>query len=658
MILVDGAYWLVEDTLTGERRHRYDLRWHLAARRPGLTRSPAARVVAPALTIAILGARSRRPRGRLDLAPRTACATAPVVSAIAVGSARVRHAARAARAGRPRADLQSATATPARRRDRIVLATVTDCPDRVPRRDALLRPRRWPASSRQRLHAGVPVERCERTYVKYRVGESLRVVYRYTRARRTSRTHRRPRGRRRPRSARRCGRSRTTASSRRSRRSSTCSARTLVAWAAEQSATVRVPRRRAATCRLRQGDARRAARPARARRPERASACRASSPPSRVLLARGARRPPRRRACDGRCCELGSRRWPACTPSTVSRRALRAAGRRPARDRRRGDLHRAARTAPGRSPRCSTHLLAARGRRAPAGAAARRREPAQRAAAARRARSRCSISSISRAGPAAADLGQVIAAAAARAGAADRAPARVRRGRAAARPGRAALAHRRLDPRAGRPARGEPLPTRTSSLGAARSRLAVEVARMRPALLFYCQHSVGLGHLMRSYALCDRLAERFRVVLLVRRRAARGHRSAGQRRGRRAAAARRQRRTASASTDPRYSTERAWEVRGAAHPDGAARAPAAGRARRAVPVRAREVRPRARAAPRGGARVGRVHGLQPARHPRLPATRSATTARASSPTPTSTRCWSTATRASPAWRRPSSRRRR
>ena len=38
---------------------------------------------------------------------------------------------------------------------------------------------------------------------------------------------------------------------------------------------------------------------------------------------------------------------------------------------------------------------------------------------------------------------------------------------------------------------------------------------MKPALLFYCQHSVGLGHLMRSYALCERLAERFRVVLLA-----------------------------------------------------------------------------------------------------------------------------------------------
>jgi predicted glycosyltransferase len=36
----------------------------------------------------------------------------------------------------------------------------------------------------------------------------------------------------------------------------------------------------------------------------------------------------------------------------------------------------------------------------------------------------------------------------------------------------------------------------------------------RPALLFYCQHSVGLGHLKRSYALCGVLSERFRVVLV------------------------------------------------------------------------------------------------------------------------------------------------
>jgi predicted glycosyltransferase len=37
----------------------------------------------------------------------------------------------------------------------------------------------------------------------------------------------------------------------------------------------------------------------------------------------------------------------------------------------------------------------------------------------------------------------------------------------------------------------------------------------RPALLFYCQHSVGLGHLMRSYALCAALREHFRVVLVT-----------------------------------------------------------------------------------------------------------------------------------------------
>jgi predicted glycosyltransferase len=36
----------------------------------------------------------------------------------------------------------------------------------------------------------------------------------------------------------------------------------------------------------------------------------------------------------------------------------------------------------------------------------------------------------------------------------------------------------------------------------------------RPPLLFYCQHSVGLGHLVRSFALAGALAERFRVVLL------------------------------------------------------------------------------------------------------------------------------------------------
>lgn len=36
----------------------------------------------------------------------------------------------------------------------------------------------------------------------------------------------------------------------------------------------------------------------------------------------------------------------------------------------------------------------------------------------------------------------------------------------------------------------------------------------RPALLFYCQHSLGIGHLTRSFALARALAARFRVVFL------------------------------------------------------------------------------------------------------------------------------------------------
>ena len=52
----------------------------------------------------------------------------------------------------------------------------------VPRRNSLLRPLTMAGVLSQRLHGGVPVERCERLYVKYRVGESLRAVYRYTAA--------------------------------------------------------------------------------------------------------------------------------------------------------------------------------------------------------------------------------------------------------------------------------------------------------------------------------------------------------------------------------------------------------------------------------------------------------------------------------------------
>lgn len=36
----------------------------------------------------------------------------------------------------------------------------------------------------------------------------------------------------------------------------------------------------------------------------------------------------------------------------------------------------------------------------------------------------------------------------------------------------------------------------------------------RPTVLFYCQHSLGLGHLVRSFALADALSQDFRVVVL------------------------------------------------------------------------------------------------------------------------------------------------
>jgi predicted glycosyltransferase len=44
----------------------------------------------------------------------------------------------------------------------------------------------------------------------------------------------------------------------------------------------------------------------------------------------------------------------------------------------------------------------------------------------------------------------------------------------------------------------------------------------RPTVLFYCQHSLGLGHLVRSFALAGALAERFRAVLLNGGRLPRG----------------------------------------------------------------------------------------------------------------------------------------
>jgi predicted glycosyltransferase len=85
---------------------------------------------------------------------------------------------------------------------------------------------------------------------------------------------------------------------------------------------------------------------------------------------------------------------------------------------------------------------------------------------------------------------------------------------------------------------------------------------MKPALLFYCQHSVGLGHLMRSYALTEALSKRFDVTLLMGGEPPEGIDPPGTvdvialpplgvNGGR------------FGSGDPRYTTDHAWEVRSA-----------------------------------------------------------------------------------------------
>src|SRR5919198_4203919 len=70
--------------------------------------------------------------------------------------------------------------------------------------------------------------------------------------------------------------------------------------------------------------------------------------------------------------------------------------------------------------------------------------------------------------------------------------------------------------------RREPRPSRGTRASAAAAGLRVQLAGCRerrpvtgrPSLLFYCQHSLGMGHLVRSMALAAALAERFRVVFL------------------------------------------------------------------------------------------------------------------------------------------------
>ena len=206
----------------------------------------------------------------------------------------------------------------------------------------------------------------------------------------------------------------------------------------------------------------------------------------------------------------------ACTRWPLDLAPLRAARPVAAGDRRRRDRARAAGRGGGRRAAAGE---ARRARGGPArGDAARRREPAQRAPARRAARSRCSTSSTSRRArprPTSARCWPACS----RPRAAPRG-----RGRAAARLRRGGARRRTAPHCAGTPPprcwRGSRCPPSAAS-ARARSRSCARCstpgpgsARMKPALLFYCQHSVGLGHLMRSYALCERLAERFRVVLL------------------------------------------------------------------------------------------------------------------------------------------------
>ena len=230
---------------------------------------------------------------------------------------------------------------------------------------------------------------------------------------------------------------------------------------------------------------------------------------------------------------------------------------------------------------------------------------------------------------------------------------------------RAALAHRRRAARRARAARGQPRPPEgLAHLGDLLADARVVLRRgpvvSRPPCCFYCQHSLGLGHLVRSLALADALTERFRVVLLSGGRMPRGV-AARRRRGRRAAAAGHGHGRRAGQPRPPPAPTRALQLR---------REQMLAAPRRAAPrvvlvelfpfgrkSSTSELLPLLEAARAAGA-AGR---LQPARHPRRAraATRPRTTSgRADSPTRSSTRCSCTPTRASRGWRSPSARGRR
>jgi hypothetical protein len=82
VIFVDGAYWIVEDRLTGTRRHRFDLRFHLA---PGRARVFGGGAVGHGVGLAIAGARSIALEDGWISREYGFREPAPVVSAVATG---------------------------------------------------------------------------------------------------------------------------------------------------------------------------------------------------------------------------------------------------------------------------------------------------------------------------------------------------------------------------------------------------------------------------------------------------------------------------------------------------------------------------------------------------------------------------------------------
>ena len=154
-VVFTGRYWVIEDVLTGERPHRYDLRWHLA---PGRVQMWASGVTSPTVAITILGARSIALEDGWISPAYGIREAAPVVSAVATGAERpLHHAAHPARARRPGPDPERRRRHRVRRRRASPAAMTELAPDpAVPRRNALLRPLTMAEVLSQRLHGGVP----------------------------------------------------------------------------------------------------------------------------------------------------------------------------------------------------------------------------------------------------------------------------------------------------------------------------------------------------------------------------------------------------------------------------------------------------------------------------------------------------------------------